>query len=79
MIGWFSGRQTELQEVFTKDFKLKVAGCLAGQKWRWGGCRSSSMESGVRVSRILFDSATEGTDARAAVSLHNFQAGREVS
>ncbi|XP_070188495.1 protein Wnt-8b-like [Littorina saxatilis] len=48
------------------------------ENWKWKGCRNAGAKQGDTMSRALFDGVIQGTDARAAVNLHNNQVGREA-
>lgn len=49
-----------------------------GKGWIWGGC-SDNVEFGEKVSKQFVDALEGGQDSRAAVNLHNNEAGRLVS
>ena len=44
----------------------------------WGGC-SDNVDFGEKISKQFVDALENGQDARAAVNLHNNEAGRLVS
>lgn len=44
----------------------------------WGGC-SDNVDFGERISKQYVDAQETGQDSRAAVNLHNNEAGRLVS
>lgn len=44
----------------------------------WGGC-SDNLDFGERMSKQYVDALETGQDSRAAVNLHNNEAGRLVS
>ncbi|MGH0178133.1 UNVERIFIED_CONTAM: hypothetical protein FKN15_002290 [Acipenser sinensis] len=46
-----------------------------GKGWIWGGC-SDNVEFGERISKQYVDDLETGQDSRAAVNLHNNEAGR---
>ncbi|KAG2455314.1 WNT8 protein, partial [Polypterus senegalus] len=46
-----------------------------GKGWIWGGC-SDNAEFGQRVSKQYVDALETGQDSRAAMNLHNNEAGR---
>ncbi|XP_051514150.1 protein Wnt-8a-like [Myxocyprinus asiaticus] len=50
-------------------------GKIGGRGWLWGGC-SDNMEFGERISKQYVDALETGQDSRAAVNLHNNEAGR---
>nr|XP_006631821.1 PREDICTED: protein Wnt-8a-like [Lepisosteus oculatus] len=50
-------------------------GQIGGRGWVWGGC-SDNAEFGERISKQFVDALETGQDSRAAVNLHNNQAGR---
>lgn len=49
-----------------------------GQGWLWGGC-SDNVGFGEAISKQFVDALETGQDARAAMNLHNNEAGRKVS
>ena len=51
---------------------------FADTQWKWKGCKNAGAKQGDAMSRALLDGVIEGTDARAAVNLHNNQVGRQV-
>lgn len=51
---------------------------LGGQGWLWGGC-SDNVGFGEAISKQFVDALETGQDARAAMNLHNNEAGRKVS
>ncbi|TRY88826.1 hypothetical protein DNTS_015034, partial [Danionella cerebrum] len=53
-------------------------GKLGGRGWLWGGC-SDNVEFGERISKQYVDALETGQDSRAAVNLHNNEAGRLLS
>jgi len=61
--------------LFLKAFT--VSGCAGGRGWLWGGC-SDNVDFGERISKQYVDSQEAGQDSRAAVNLHNNEAGRKV-
>lgn len=58
-----------------KHFFLLFPG---GKGWIWGGC-SDNVAFGEKVSKQFVDALEGGQDSRAAVNLHNNEAGRLVS
>ncbi|XP_052430924.1 protein Wnt-8a ORF2 [Carassius gibelio] len=50
-------------------------GKLGGRGWLWGGC-SDNVDFGERISKEYLDALETGQDSRAAVNLHNNEAGR---
>lgn len=48
-----------------------------GKGWIWGGC-SDNVAFGEKVSKQFVDALEGGQDSRAAVNLHNNEAGRLV-
>ena len=48
-----------------------------GTGWQWGGC-SDNVEFGEAISKQFVDTLETGQDARAAMNLHNNEAGRKV-
>lgn len=48
-----------------------------GQGWLWGGC-SDNVGFGEAISKQFVDALETGQDARAAMNLHNNEAGRKV-
>ena len=49
-----------------------------GRGWLWGGC-SDNVDFGEKISKQYVDAQETGQDSRAAVNLHNNEAGRLVS
>uniref|UniRef100_A0A8C7VAF9 Protein Wnt n=1 Tax=Oryzias sinensis TaxID=183150 RepID=A0A8C7VAF9_9TELE len=54
------------------DSRIGQAG---GKGWIWGGC-SDNVEFGEKISKHFVDALEGGHDSRAAVNLHNNEAGR---
>ncbi|XP_018611852.2 protein Wnt-8a-like [Scleropages formosus] len=52
-------------------------GKSGGRGWLWGGC-SDNVEFGERISKMYVDALETGQDSRAAVNLHNNEAGRQA-
>ncbi|KAK7810925.1 hypothetical protein U0070_013579 [Myodes glareolus] len=52
-------------------------GQLGGQGWLWGGC-SDNVGFGEAISKQFVDALETGQDARAAMNLHNNEAGRKA-
>ncbi|XP_052006218.1 protein Wnt-8a ORF2 [Xyrauchen texanus] len=50
-------------------------GKIGGRGWLWGGC-SDNVEFGEIISKQYVDALETGQDSRAAVNLHNNEAGR---
>ncbi|XP_015232672.1 PREDICTED: protein Wnt-8a-like [Cyprinodon variegatus] len=50
-------------------------GQTGGRGWIWGGC-SDNIAFGEKISRQFVDALEDGQDSRAAVNLHNNEAGR---
>ncbi|KAM6976913.1 protein Wnt-8a-like [Aplochiton taeniatus] len=50
-------------------------GQMGGRGWIWGGC-SDNVEFGEQISKQFVDALENGHDSRAAVNLHNNEAGR---
>ncbi|MGH0116383.1 UNVERIFIED_CONTAM: hypothetical protein FKN15_035687 [Acipenser sinensis] len=50
-------------------------GKIGGRGWIWGGC-SDNVDFGERISKQYVDALETGQDSRAAVNLHNNEAGR---
>ncbi|XP_067104296.1 protein Wnt-8a-like [Osmerus mordax] len=50
-------------------------GKMGGKGWIWGGC-SDNVEFGEKISKRFVDALENGHDSRAAVNLHNNEAGR---
>lgn len=55
-----------------------IAIVSGGQGWLWGGC-SDNVGFGEAISKQFVDALETGQDARAAMNLHNNEAGRKVS
>ncbi|MBN3302759.1 WNT8B protein, partial [Amia calva] len=51
--------------------------CTGGQGWLWGGC-SDNVGFGEAISKQFVDALETGQDARAAMNLHNNEAGRKA-
>ncbi|XP_026881530.1 protein Wnt-8a-like [Electrophorus electricus] len=51
------------------------AGKTGGLSWIWGGC-SDNVDFGENISKQFVDALENGHDSRAAVNLHNNEAGR---
>lgn len=49
-----------------------------GRDWVWGGC-SDNVDFGERIAKQFVDALENAHDSRAAVNLHNNEAGRLVS
>ncbi|KAJ3588045.1 hypothetical protein NHX12_011639 [Muraenolepis orangiensis] len=52
-------------------------GKIGGRGWLWGGC-SDNVDFGERISKQYVDAQETGQDSRAAVNLHNNEAGRKA-
>ncbi|MGH0116630.1 UNVERIFIED_CONTAM: hypothetical protein FKN15_012225, partial [Acipenser sinensis] len=50
-------------------------GKIGGRGWIWGGC-SDNVDFGEQISKQYVDALETGQDSRAAVNLHNNEAGR---
>ncbi|XP_061582371.1 protein Wnt-8a-like [Cololabis saira] len=50
-------------------------GQTGGRGWIWGGC-SDNAAFGDKISKLFVDALEDGHDSRAAVNLHNNEAGR---
>ncbi|XP_016110151.1 protein Wnt-8a-like isoform X1 [Sinocyclocheilus grahami] len=50
-------------------------GKMGGRGWVWGGC-SDNVDFGERIAKQFVDTLENGHDSRAAVNLHNNEAGR---
>ncbi|XP_074530057.1 protein Wnt-8a-like isoform X2 [Halichoeres trimaculatus] len=50
-------------------------GQTGGRGWIWGGC-SDNVAFGEKISKQFVDALEDGHDSRAAVNLHNNEAGR---
>lgn len=59
----------------TEDYSLIPL--LGGHGWLWGGC-SDNVGFGEAISKQFVDALETGQDARAAMNLHNNEAGRKV-
>ncbi|XP_076877200.1 protein Wnt-8a-like isoform X2 [Brachyhypopomus gauderio] len=51
------------------------AGKMGGRSWIWGAC-SDNVDFGENISKQFVDAMENGHDSRAAVNLHNNEAGR---
>lgn len=65
---------TEIKFLFCFVFFLIF---LGGHGWLWGGC-SDNVSFGEAISKQFVDALETGQDARAAMNLHNNEAGRKV-
>lgn len=54
-----------------------VSVLVGGHGWLWGGC-SDNVGFGEAISKQFVDALETGQDARAAMNLHNNEAGRKV-
>ncbi|XP_076018854.1 protein Wnt-8a-like [Genypterus blacodes] len=52
-------------------------GKIGGRGWLWGGC-SDNVDFGEKISKQYVDAQETGQDSRAAVNLHNNEAGRQA-
>uniref|UniRef100_A0AAY4E9M1 Protein Wnt n=1 Tax=Denticeps clupeoides TaxID=299321 RepID=A0AAY4E9M1_9TELE len=52
-------------------------GKIGGRGWIWGGC-SDNADFGEKISKQFVDALEIGHDSRAAVNLHNNEAGRQA-
>uniref|UniRef100_A0A8C6TDN0 Protein Wnt n=1 Tax=Neogobius melanostomus TaxID=47308 RepID=A0A8C6TDN0_9GOBI len=62
----------DLENCGCDDSRIGQAG---GKGWIWGGC-SDNVEFGENISKQFVDALENGHDSRAAVNLHNNEAGR---
>lgn len=72
--------QTEpkgLLKSFTTGWPTFVMSSPGGHGWLWGGC-SDNLGFGEAISKQFVDALETGQDARAAMNLHNNEAGRKV-
>lgn len=61
----------------THSLNLIVSSFSGGHGWLWGGC-SDNVGFGEAISKQFVDALETGQDARAAMNLHNNEAGRKV-
>lgn len=61
--------------IFGETYASSFAG---GHGWLWGGC-SDNLGFGEAISKQFVDALETGQDARAAMNLHNNEAGRKVT
>lgn len=66
--GWGDGCCSDLMVVVVSP---------GGTGWQWGGC-SDNVVFGEAISKQFVDTLETGQDARAAMNLHNNEAGRKV-
>jgi len=60
------------------DYNLnRMFPSLGGRGWIWGGC-SDNIMFGEKISKQFVDALENGHDSRAAINLHNNEAGRLV-
>lgn len=57
--------------------QMFVSSSAGGHGWLWGGC-SDNVGFGEAISKQFVDTLETGQDARAAMNLHNNEAGRKV-
>lgn len=77
--------QRRLQDMYKKkttsftesQAKLLPSSSAGGHGWLWGGC-SDNVGFGEAISKQFVDALETGQDARAAMNLHNNEAGRKV-
>ncbi len=65
--------------MFSDQYNIRLFSTLKGGRgWVWGGC-SDNVDFGERIAKQFVDALENGHDSRAAVNLHNNEAGRFVS
>lgn len=65
-------------ELFVIELENRVRfKSTGGRGWIWGGC-SDNIAFGEKISKQFVDALEDGHDSRAAVNLHNNEAGRLV-
>lgn len=65
--------------MFFETNNIRLFCCFKGGRgWVWGGC-SDNVDFGERIAKQFVDALENGHDSRAAVNLHNNEAGRLVS
>lgn len=62
---------------FLPGWATFVMSLPGGHGWLWGGC-SDNVGFGEAISKQFVDALETGQDARAAMNLHNNEAGRKV-
>lgn len=70
--------KTEWNGLFILESGKQCVICVGGRGWIWGGC-SDNAAFGEKISQEIVDALEGGHDSRAAVNLHNNEAGRLVS
>ncbi|XP_056145789.1 protein Wnt-8a-like [Lampris incognitus] len=68
-------RNCSLGELASCGCDVSKKGKTGGAGWLWGGC-SDNVEFGEMISKQYVDALETGQDSRAAVNLHNNEAGR---
>lgn len=63
---------------YVKSLTVNPHARAGGRGWLWGGC-SDNVNFGETISKQYVDAQETGQDSRAAVNLHNNEAGRQVS
>lgn len=66
-----------LLKAFSPARPTFVMSLPGGHGWLWGGC-SDNLGFGEAISKQFVDALETGQDARAAMNLHNNEAGRKV-
>lgn len=61
----------------TDNLNFILSSFSGGHGWLWGGC-SDNVGFGEAISKQFVDALETGQDARAAMNLHNNEAGRKV-
>lgn len=72
-VSFLSSSGSELTPIISFPFDIHSG----GHGWLWGGC-SDNVGFGEAISKQFVDALETGQDARAAMNLHNNEAGRKV-
>lgn len=67
----------EMTSLVDSEAKPVLPPLAGGHGWLWGGC-SDNVGFGEAISKQFVDALETGQDARAAMNLHNNEAGRKV-
>lgn len=73
--GWYLKGLFFFESNSSDDYNFILL--LGGHGWLWGGC-SDNVGFGEAISKQFVDALETGQDARAAMNLHNNEAGRKV-
>ncbi|KAM6976914.1 protein Wnt-8a-like [Aplochiton taeniatus] len=70
-------RNCSLGDLDNCGCDVSMNGKNGGRGWFWGGC-SDNVDFGESISKQYVDALETGQDSRAAVNLHNNEAGRQA-